>query len=126
MVISVSTLLDRVARLATEPSLGASGAEAAKLLAQRGLGADTIQAARSLLTKLSSAEAVGTLPTPSPETQAQTEAAMWDWYLEWGEIARVAVTDRRLLRELGFLNSKRPVAQEEADTQPAGENEGNE
>jgi len=40
---------------------------------------------------------------------------MRNWYLEWGEIARVAVTDRRLLRELGFLNAKRPVAQEEAE-----------
>ena len=34
-------------------------------------------------------------------------------HLEWGEIARVAVTDRKLLRELGFLNAKRPVAQED-------------
>lgn len=33
---------------------------------------------------------------------------MWSWYLEWSRIARAVITDRRLLRDLGFLRSARP------------------
>jgi hypothetical protein len=54
-----------------------------------------------------------------PAAQEAAEKAMWSWYLEWGEIARVAVTDRKLRRELGFLNHKRPVTDEEQVPDPA-------
>jgi len=35
------------------------------------------------------------------------EAAMWAWYLEWSQIARVAIKQRSLLKELGFLAARR-------------------
>jgi hypothetical protein len=28
---------------------------------------------------------------------------MWAWYLEWSTIARQVITDRKLLRSMGFL-----------------------
>ena len=32
---------------------------------------------------------------------------MWAWYLEWSQIARVAIKQRSLLKELGFLTTRR-------------------
>jgi hypothetical protein len=43
---------------------------------------------------------------PSPEEQTVAENAMWDWYLEWAQIARAIVHDWRLLRQLGFLERR--------------------
>ena len=31
------------------------------------------------------------------------EHALWTWYREWSGIARARITDRRLLRSMGFL-----------------------
>jgi hypothetical protein len=49
--------------------------------------------------------------TSSPEQRraalARAEAAVWAWYLEWSQIARVAVTQRASLRELGLLSVRR-------------------
>jgi hypothetical protein len=45
---------------------------------------------------------------PTRRQREQAERALWDWYLEWGGIARVCITDRRLLRALGFLSPGRP------------------
>lgn len=115
VVISVGTFVARLNAMATDASLGAQGKEARDLLAARGLSADTAQVAQTLLTALGTAEPA--LPSQPVDvvTQEAAESAMWAWYLEWGEIARVAVTDRRLLRELGFLKTKRPLAQEEEE-----------
>jgi hypothetical protein len=38
---------------------------------------------------------------------------MWSWYLEWSTLARVAISDRRLLRSLGFRRSARADGGEE-------------
>jgi hypothetical protein len=43
---------------------------------------------------------------PTPEEQTLAENAMWDWYLEWAQIARATLHDRRLLRQLGFLERR--------------------
>jgi hypothetical protein len=102
----------RINAMASEASLGAQGREARELLGARGLTADVIQAAQSMLTALGTAEPVQQSKPVDVAAQEAAESAMWAWYLEWGEIARVAVTDRRLLRELGFLKTKRPLAQE--------------
>jgi cysteine-rich repeat protein len=42
-----------------------------------------------------------------PEDTAAAEAAMWSYYRLWSAIARSAISDRRLLRKLGFLRSQR-------------------
>lgn len=51
----------------------------------------------------------------SAEEQALAEQALWSWYLEWGGIARATLTDRRLLRSLGFLQNRRSRSDEEED-----------
>lgn len=37
---------------------------------------------------------------------ADAEQKLWAWYLEWSRIARAVITDRRDLRQLGFLQSQ--------------------
>lgn len=44
---------------------------------------------------------------------AEAEEKLWAWYLEWSTIARTAITDRRLLKMLGFLRSSGAKAEEE-------------
>ena len=39
------------------------------------------------------------------EQLARAEGALWAWYLEWSQIARVAVTQRALLRQMGFVST---------------------
>lgn len=123
VVISVGTFVSRLNAMAKEPSLGIQGAEARQLLETRGLSAVTLQAAQTVLTALGTTESAEPAKPVDLGAQEAAEAAMWHWYLEWGEIARVAVSDRKLLRELGFLKTKRPLAQEveeeEAEAQPA-------
>ena len=119
VVISVGTFLSRLNAMATEPSLGSKGAEARQLLETRGLSAPTLQAAQSLLTALGTTEVAEPAKPLDLAAQDAAESAMWTWYLEWGEIARVALTDRKLLRELGFLKTKRPLVQEVEEEDPA-------
>ncbi len=115
VILSVSTFLQRLNKLSTEPSLEGEGPAARELLATRGLNGATIQTASALLEQLGAPAPSAEPLVPDPAEQAAAEAQMWAWYLEWGEIARVAVTERRLLKELGFLNVKRPVSDEEDD-----------
>ncbi|MGB7540323.1 MAG: hypothetical protein WBM17_17405, partial [Anaerolineales bacterium] len=50
---------------------------------------------------------------------ANAEESAWAYYLEWSRISRVAVRDRTLLRQLGFLNVRRMVEEEEeAEAEP--------
>jgi hypothetical protein len=37
------------------------------------------------------------------EDLERAENDLWDWYLEWSQIARTTITGRQLLRTLGFL-----------------------
>jgi hypothetical protein len=105
VVISVSTLLERVGSLASpkdEGGLGREGRAARDLLTKRGLTDTVIAEARSLIEQIGTIEADDPgAYVPSEEDQI-AERKLWDWYLEWSRIARVAITDRRLLRQLGF------------------------
>jgi hypothetical protein len=56
---------------------------------------------------------------PTPEQQQEAEDALWSWYLEWSEIARVAIHDRRALRSLGFLKPERRSDEDEETETPA-------
>jgi len=114
VVVTVGTLLTRLDKLASEPALGERGAQARELLRERGLSDNTLQLARNLLQALGSVAPSSAVSAPADSEQQETaERALWSWYLEWAEIARVAVKDRRLLRDLGFLNYKRPVSDDE-------------
>ena len=40
--------------------------------------------------------------------EARAEARLWAWYLEWSQIARTALDERKLLSVLGFGAAGRP------------------
>jgi hypothetical protein len=108
----VDLLLRRIEALA----MGSADEKAAlALLATRGLTAEELRFARGLVTRATSTRAPEPAPTVSPEEMSARERGLWEWYLEWSEIARVAVKNRRHLRELGFL---KPGGREE-EAQPA-------
>jgi hypothetical protein len=100
VVLSVATFLDRVDGLAR-----GGGNAVLATLARHGLTGAVLDEARSLL---------GHVMQPSfqepPDASAEGEpvaasacGAMWSYYRLWSAIARSAISDRRLLRQLGFL-----------------------
>lgn len=65
-------------------------------------------------------ETVGTIakssaPATDTEALAKAERDLWAWYLEWSRIERVAVTQRALLRQLGYVASRSRRGDEEED-----------
>ena len=119
VLLSVRVLLDRVKGLNAAASTPREK-EAFALLTQRGLTAAVLAEVEGLL---ATAE-VPVAETPIDaedlaEQQAKAEEALWAWYQEWSAIARRAVSDRRVLRALGFLRSARTSAEEAEDEQPA-------
>jgi hypothetical protein len=100
VVLSVTTFLDRVDRLAR-----GDGSAALATLARHGLTRAVLDEARSLLGHV--------MRPPFPESAdagadsepvaASAAGAMWSYYRLWSAIARSAISDRRLLRQLGFL-----------------------
>jgi hypothetical protein len=107
VAVSVRTLLECLGQMkAGAAPYGAEGPEAIMLLEQRGFTPERVAEAERMLEK------VGDFsddpePTVSPEEEQAAEDDLWNWYLEWGGIARNVVSDRRLLRNLGFLQSRR-------------------
>jgi hypothetical protein len=109
VIVSVGTFIERydqIALAADKGGMGAEGKEAKKLLDKRGLTAAVINEARDLLKRLGAVEPPKPAEEPPTEEQyAAAETVMWGWYLEWSAIARTAIKDRRLLRQLGFLQT---------------------
>jgi len=120
VVITVGTLLERLAGLATGDS---AHQEARQLLEARGLTPAVCGQAQALLERL---ERIESPPAPDTEAtraaRAASEDAMWRWYLEWSAISRAAIKDGRLLRLLGFgaqARRRRALAEDGPDV--AGE-----
>lgn len=118
VVVSVSTLLgrlDAIARPEAEGGLGEEGVAARAMLEKRGVTAAVLTEARDMLAQIGSLAEPPTQPEPeSTEAAKAAEDSLWSWYLEWSAIARVAISDRRLLRSLGFLRRvRRPDGTEE-------------
>ena len=117
VLVSVPTLLDRLAVIdkpKAEGGFGEVGQQARALLEERGVGERTITEARDIIAQ------IGTITDPppgssDPEAAALAEERLWNWYLEWSGIARVAIRDRRLLRSLGFLRTVKKANGEEED-----------
>jgi hypothetical protein len=114
VVLSVSTLVERI------DGLTESGDTAAlATLAKHGLAEEALAEARGMLGQVMQPP-VETSPAAGESDFDQAgEDAMWSYYLQWSAIARRAITDRRRLRELGFLRSSRGRAGE--DEAPAGD-----
>ncbi len=105
VVVTVTTLLDRLQAITkpeAEGGLGEEGVAARDILAQRGLDAAELARGRSLLARLGTFDEEDARPPVSPEEAQAAEDALWDYYLEWSRIARVGIHDGRLLRLLGF------------------------
>lgn len=122
VAISVRTFVDRFDELGTSEKFGAEGKKAQELLGQRGVTTAIIDEAKALLAKLTQvAEPIEPVSEAEQEEElAAAEAAMWAWYLEWSKIARIAIKQRPLLRQLGFLSIKRGAEEDEEEvTAPA-------
>jgi len=122
VAISVRTFVDRYDELAAGNSkYGAEGKKAQELLTTRGVSADVVNEAKSLLKRLQ--QVAGPTEAVSVQTQEadleQAEDAMWAWYLEWSKIARVAIKQRALLKQLGFLAARRGNDEEDDAEPPA-------
>ena len=123
VAISVRAFVDRYDELvAGSEKYGAEAKKAHELLTTRGVTPALVDEAKALLTKLTHvAEPVE--PVSAEEQEAELEAAesaLWAWYLEWSKIARIAIKQRPLLRQLGFLTSRRgDVVEEDEDAATA-------
>lgn len=111
VIVSVGTFIERleaIDRPEWDGGFGQAGKEARSLLAQRGLTEMVVDEAKALLERIRNVDG----PLPDLEKLAaedacfeKAEAALWAWYLEWSAIARRAITQRGLLRQLGFLRT---------------------
>jgi hypothetical protein len=101
VVLSVGTFLERLSELA------ASGDTAVMTtLSKHGLTEEVLGEARGLLDQMMQPPAEEAPPAGAAHVfDREAEDAMWSYYLQWSAIARRAITDRRLLRQLGFLRS---------------------
>ena len=105
LLLSVATLLDRLAALAeTEASQPADA-----LLERRGLTAEVRAEATALIAEAKEAgEAVPLDVDPQArDEQARAADAVWAWYLEWSQIARTLITRGDVLIRLGLRTPKR-------------------
>ncbi|MDI1428077.1 hypothetical protein [Polyangium sorediatum] len=111
VIVSVGTFVERldiIDRPEWDGGFGQAGKDARSLLAQRGLTEQVIDEAKALLEKFRNVD--GPIPdlakiAAEDESFEKAEAALWAWYLEWSAIARRAITQRSLLRQLGFLRT---------------------
>lgn len=125
VAVSVRTFVERFDLMAAGAgSYGAEGTAAKAVLEARGLTADVVNQARGLL------ETVGkvvTLTGPTIDDERKklekAEADLWAWYLEWSQIARVAITQRGVLRQMGLVTARSAKATEDGD-EGEGDEEG--
>jgi hypothetical protein len=117
VAVSVRTFIERFDQMAAGAgSYGAEGTQAKAVLESRGLTQAVLNEARGLL------EVVGKIATVDAATAARdpralekAETDLWAWYLEWSQIARVAVTQRVLLRQMGFLPTHKSKPSDDED-----------
>lgn len=112
VINSVGTFLERIKEL--EAARDADSKAARKLLNDRGLNKATLDEARALLADLGTIRAAPE-PSDSAEEIATREQALWSWYKEWSAIAQTNISDRTVLRGLGFLRSTRRADPEEME-----------
>jgi hypothetical protein len=127
VAISVRTFIERHDAMSQAQSpYGTDGTQAAALLAQRGLTPAALAEARALLAQLGRVATPPTVPYSVEEQKAElvrAEEALWAWYREWSQVARIAVKQRALLKQLGFL-SERVAAESDEDEDQEGEEAG--
>lgn len=119
VVMGVTTLLDRleaIARPEEDGGLGEEGRRARALLEKRNLTGEVLAQGRRLLARIGQepdAPSEDELDAQDREARTAAEQHLWSWYLEWSALARLAISDRRLLRSLGFRRGGRADGGEE-------------
>lgn len=108
VAISISVFVCRIRAEQEAPNQEAKAALA--LLVERGLTEEVLTEAEELLTAL---ETIDDREYVSDEGRLTAEKAVWNWYLEWSTIARHSITNRNLLRGLGFLRNGSPASVDE-------------
>jgi hypothetical protein len=109
VIVGVQTFVERFDEMvAGGGSYGTEGAAAVAVLAARGLTAAVVDEARALLDTARRIETHAAVATMEQDQQqlAKAEEALWAWYLEWSQIARIAITQRGLLRQMGFIQGQ--------------------
>lgn len=105
VAVSVRTLIERFDRMAAG-AYGAEGLQAKAILETRGLTQSDLNGARALLeTAGNVANVDAVMAAQDPKRFEKAENDLWEWYLEWSELARAAVTHKGLLRQLGLLST---------------------
>lgn len=99
--------------------------KAGKLLVQRGLTPAVMEVAADLLVQTQTWGAIDdTAEAEAAEAErAQAEEKMWAWYKEWSRIFRAEVTQRAVLKQLGFLAGSGGGAGEPEDEEEMEEEE---
>ncbi|MEO0326233.1 MAG: hypothetical protein AAF447_25015 [Myxococcota bacterium] len=122
VVFSVQKFIERVRALETDPEVGDDGAAARALLVERGLDDEELAFADALVTKLRIvAEPADTAPAVDRERLEAAEEAVWRWYLQWSAIARAVISDKRLLRLMGFRRTGRATPTEDPTPAPGND-----
>lgn len=103
VAVSVSMFLERYEEAVQDAT---EGAAVKATLSQRGLSDAELGKARALLEQIGTAETGDDLDD-DPEAFQKAEAALWSWYLETSQVARTAITQKALLRVMGFGGSRR-------------------
>jgi len=119
--VSVSTLLKRLDEIPETPE-----GEAAKALLRARAFTPAVEAqAKDLLTQIGTiGRTVEDVVGPTEEEEAVLEKRLWSWYIVWSTIARSSIKDRRILRALGFLNSKgTPVSDDDPVPSPVSDDD---
>lgn len=118
VAMTVSAFIERLRQMEAQAApFGAEGAAARALLAERGLTSAVVDELVGVLAELATFTEEGE-SDPAAEMRA-AEQAMWAWYLEWSAIARQSITNRAVLRRLGFLQSRGEDEQEVTDHEVA-------
>lgn len=97
-------------------SFDGKGPKIVALLRKHGLTPREIDAARGWLRKLRQLPKRRARAEPQTPDLEETIVPLWDWYLQWSQLARSQIHDGRLLRQLGFsrVGRKKTTARKRA------------
>ena len=113
VAVGVGTFIARFDEMASGAgSYGEEGIAAKGVLATRGLNSAVLDEARAMLAKVGRIEAHAAITTVEDDAAelAAAEERLWSWYLEWSQIARIAVNQHTLLKQLGFRATRAKAA----------------
>lgn len=121
VALTVRTLIERVGMMsAGAGGYGPEGIAARQTLEKHGFTDAVMASATLLLDALSKTADLDNVTDDVAEREKEKAVAeMWAWYLQWKQIARIAIVNRALLRQLGLVHAKSTVAGDGSDDETA-------